>query len=184
MLANPKNEALFLSLVEAGELVVEPDGTVMNAITEKVYSRGSRKGHIHIAKKLDGKVYHILAHRLVYLWAVGPLAPHEQVMHIDGDPRNNDPSNLAKTDNAGNVQHAYALGKIDRRNITRGLLRYFKKRNRPHWNAKLTAEQVNEIRTRFAAGAKKKHLAREFNIDRSTIIGIVRGELYRSIPMH
>lgn len=48
-----------------------------------------------------------------------------------------------------------------------------------HVNAKLTAEQVQEIRRRYAAGEMQVPLAKEFGVAQRTISLIVRKETYR-----
>ena len=46
-------------------------------------------------------------------------------------------------------------------------------RGASHWNAKLTQQQVNEIRTLREAGVEQKELAQRFNVSQSTISNIV-----------
>jgi transposase len=46
-------------------------------------------------------------------------------------------------------------------------------RGEHHWNAKLTQQQVNEIRALRAKGVEQKELAQRFNVSQSTISNIV-----------
>lgn len=48
-----------------------------------------------------------------------------------------------------------------------------------HVNAKLTNEQANQIRQRYAAGEYQVPLAKEFGVSQRVISLIVRGETYR-----
>lgn len=180
MKANPKKEWFFLSLVREGTLVVRPDGTVLNAKTLKVYDKRSINGHIQIGVKVHGKVQHILAGRLVYLALVGSLTPDDEVIHDNGVRWDNRPSNLIKTDARGNIAHAYASGRHSGRKVSLGLHDFYHRNGRLQHNAKLSPRQVNEVRNRFAAGASKKQLARDYEIDRKAIIKILRGTAYRS----
>lgn len=180
MRANVEILEFFARLVDDGLLEIRPDGTVMNAITLKVYNSRTTKGAVHIAWKDNKQTKHVLAHRLIYRVTKGPLGPDDQVIHLDGDRSNNRPVNLAKTDNAGSTNHAYALGLVDTNEMRNGLRNYY--RNKLQVNAKLSAEQVIEIRRRFAAGETTKALAKAFHADRKAISYIVRGMAYKSVP--
>lgn len=48
-----------------------------------------------------------------------------------------------------------------------------------HVNAKLTNEQANQIRQRYAAGEYQVPLAKEFGVSQRVISLIVRGEAYK-----
>lgn len=52
-------------------------------------------------------------------------------------------------------------------------------RRPPHPGRKLTDEQVAELRAVMAGGSSVIGAARHFDVDRRTVRGIVRGEIYR-----
>lgn len=52
---------------------------------------------------------------------------------------------------------------------------------RPHGNAKLTFEQIREIRKRLAEGVAPKVICIDFNIATSTLYGIRYGLTYRRV---
>jgi len=80
-----------------------------------------------------------------------------QVNHIDGDKSNNRVDNLEWVTGAENVQHAFRTGL---RVPTRGRL---------NGNAKLTDEQVDEIRAAVGARGIGRQLAKKFGVSEATI---------------
>ena len=87
----------------------------------------------------NGRRNKVLVHRLVALAFLGepPSEDHTDVNHIDGDSSNNLPDNLEWTTHQENITHA--MNVLGRRK-TIGV------RRENHHQAKLTQEEVNEIR--------------------------------------
>lgn len=87
----------------------------------------------------NGRRNKLLVHRLVALAFLGepPSQQHTDVNHIDGNPSNNLPDNLEWTTHQENITHAMDI--LGRRQ-TIGV------RREKHHQAKLTTEQVEEIR--------------------------------------
>jgi hypothetical protein len=54
-------------------------------------------------------------------------------------------------------------------------------RGENHGNAKLTAEDVRQIRLRHQEGEQQKNLAAEFGISRSAVCSIIKGRLWKHI---
>lgn len=95
----------------------------------------------------------VRVHRLLAEAFMRPMLPGEVVNHLDGVKTNNDPANLEITDRQGNLDHAMRHGLI-RTGIRHGM-------------AKLTDEQVREIRAAFAAGEQAAPIAARYGISRS-----------------
>lgn len=179
MKANQKNEAHFLNMIRTGQLLIREDGTIMNAVTLKVYDYTSKSGHVHVAAKVNGRVLHILAHRLIHLAKIGPLEPDDHVIHLDGNKKNNRPSNLQKMDDSDAALHAFATGANDKAVLSRKAFEYYEFNLAP--NAKLSHPQIIEIRNRYEAGETRYKLAKEFNMVWKDIAKIVAGTSYRAV---
>jgi len=101
-------------------------------------------------------------HQLVMLaFEPNPLGLPE-VNHKDGNKHNNCRQNLEWSSFSGNALHAIATG-----------LRS------PDRRRKCTLEQAESIRARINGGASVAVLAREFNIDRKTVYGMLNGRTYK-----
>lgn len=88
---------------------------------------------------------------------------HACVNHIDGNPSNNNVSNIEWTDNAGNVRHAIETGLFD----TKG---------EKHHNSKLTKEKVLEMRRiRNKYGLPYSEIGKMFGVCRRQASDVVRG---------
>lgn len=104
----------------------------------------------------------IRRHVLVAETFIGPR-PFEaaHVRHLDGDPANDDPGNLkwgtAKENGEDTVRHGRS---------TRGT---------KNTQAKITEDQVREIKRRLAGGESGSELAKEFGLKQPTISNIKTG---------
>jgi hypothetical protein len=74
-----------------------------------VYSFPSVNTQGYLAVAVGGR--RVGLHRLVALMAYGPGRPGEVVRHLDGDPTNNHPSNLAYGTPRDNVRDSFRLGR-------------------------------------------------------------------------
>ena len=100
-------------------------------------------------------------HRLVMAAFVGPCPLGKEVAHEDGDPANNNLSNLSYKTHAENQRDMRSHGPMPR--------------GERNGHAVLTANDVRDIRARAAAGPYgiKAELAEEFGVARSTISAVV-----------
>ena len=139
------------------------------------------KGHTTRRGYVFAKVYPrperraVGVHRLVAWAFLGPQAAGIEVNHIDGNPSNNAVWNLEYVTPKGNMRHAFRLhgprgtGRLDRR-------------GEKNQRAKLTADQVREIRNRYAAGGTTyPRLAERFGVATCTIAEIIRREKWRHV---
>lgn len=149
---------------------ITPDGRVFRAAP----GRGARLKEKQLT--ISGSGYHVvqlhdgagrsktfLVHRLVALTFIGSPPPgRTDINHIDGNKTNNHVSNLEWCDNRHNILHAYRAG-----------LRRPSHKGQPpgeaHSNAKLTAENVQEIRALRASGLSTSAIAKRFRLDQSTV---------------
>ena len=100
------------------------------------------------------KGYMLSVPRIIYRAFVGPLSTDFEVVHLDGDSRNNRVQNLGTATESGGAGRS---------------LRRF------------TEEKVVVIRNRRATGEQLKALAQEYGTSSIVISKITRGETYREI---
>lgn len=108
-----------------------------------------------------------LVHRLVAEAFIRPLSEPDEVNHINGDKRDNRLVNLEIVTRQENVDHAIRTG-----------LANYSGENNPQ--AKLTAKQVAEIRTKYVPGERGyKSLAKEYGTTWSNIRQVVKRRNWR-----
>ena len=101
-----------------------------------------------------------LAHRVAWMLYIGEIPDGLQVLHHCDNPSCVNPSHLFLGTNADNMQD-----KADKGRCPSG---------EKHCMAKLTQPQVDEIRSRCAAGERQRVIAKEYGVDQSAISFIVR----------
>lgn len=127
-------------------------------------------GYVHLAIKEGKRVRRVYAHRVVWEHIHGPIRKGMQVNHINGVKSDNRLANLELVTPAGNSQHAYATGLSKPRSGTR------------NGNAKLTPQQVSEIRARHTAGELQRTLGSEYGVSRAQVSRIVLGRRWADSP--
>lgn len=109
-------------------------------------------------------------HRLVYRSYVGRIPKGLWVLHRCDNPRCCNPAHLFLGTPLDNVRDMMAKGR-DRR-----------PRGEEHPHAKLTADQVREIRARHAAGGVTfAQLGREYGLHYVSVSAIVKGKKWKSV---
>lgn len=105
----------------------------------------------------------LLAHRVSYRTYKGPIPAGLYVLHNCDNRRCQNPAHLRVGTQADNMLDMYGRGRANIRIGSR------------HALAKLTEEQVREIRRSTASRAE---MARRFNVDWSTINSVLKGETW------
>lgn len=156
-------------------------GRVRSLDRVEYYVRGGRKrkgrllklflshGYKRVVLSVDGKQRKVMVHNLVLSAFVGPRPASFQTNHIDGNKTNNVLENLEWVTARENIMHAVATGLKD----TAG---------EQHPMAKLTDQQVIEIRAMDALGARRRDLALLFGVKYITIYDIVTRRHWRHLP--
>jgi hypothetical protein len=128
--------------------------------------------HGYLLVRLSGPRRLVRAHRLVAQAFIPNPERKPQVNHIDCDRANNDATNLEWTTGRENLHHSAKLGRI-RWDKTVGV--------RPS-NARLSDEQVAEMRALFAAGGwTGAALAERFGVGPHVAQRIVAGRSYARV---
>lgn len=120
---------------------------------------------VNLWRRGIGRVYTV--HSLVAEAFVGARPSGWSVNHIDGDKMNNSPENLEYLTLADNSRHQAAIG-LGQRGESNG-------------RAKLTEEQVRDIRRRAAEGEQTVRLAEEFGVGCPIISQIKHGTRWRHV---
>ena len=121
-----------------------------------------RFGHLYVKLQCpDGKERRVAVHRLVLLAFVGPCPEGMECCHGPGGPADNRLTNLRWDTRGANRLDAYDDS------ATRGAY--------AHPNAKLTPEQVNEIRAAISGGMSNGAIGQKYGVSRFTIHRIRHG---------
>jgi hypothetical protein len=121
-----------------------------------------------------------IVHRVVYDLCVADVPPGFQVLHECDSPPCCNPCHLFTGTNLDNIADKMKKGRQAHgpisvpHNLTRG-----EKTN----TAKLSAEQVLEIRARHAAGETQTSLGREYGVYQTVISAIVHGMIWAHLPL-
>jgi hypothetical protein len=119
------------------------------------------------------KSRHQYIHRLVLAAFVGP-AEGREVNHKNGNKLDNRLTNLEYVTSSENKRHAWNAGLYQRQHPTRA-------RGERANTAKLTADQVRQIRRQAAAGKSQSELARQLGVTETNIRYIVTRATWRHI---
>ncbi len=146
-------------------ILVTEDGRIFKDQRELT---GTRTLNGYCSVGICGKRFYV--HRLVAQTYLGP-APFEgaTVNHKNGNKLDNHVDNLEWLSRADNARHQWANGLA---NVARG---------EQAGNAKLTEDDVREIRLLLASGDSHRTIARKYGISRGPIGRIARGQLWRHV---
>lgn len=121
--------------------------------------------HVRLTR-FDGKIIQAAVHVLVLEVFVGPRPEGMLALHKDDEPTNNDVENLYWGTPSDNGRDAWRNGSYADRNVT--------------W-AKLSSEDVAEIRERLAAGERQSAIALTFGVHPSAVSDIKTGRRRREV---
>jgi len=154
--------------------------------------RNGACGHLMVALMRAGKRKHMLVHRLVAMALIGlPPEGKPNVLHRDGNPRNNTLGNLYYGDQADNaadmVRHGRCFPLEHPEKMPRGDAHSRRRnpslvlRGEDVGGAKLAANDVREIRGALAGGQGPSAVARRFSVTPQTICQIRDGRTWRHV---
>ena len=115
----------------------------------------------------DGRSITRTVHTLIALTWLGPKPIDKQVRHLNGNKLDHRPSNLAYGTSLEDSDDRRRHGTIPN--------------GERHGRARFSISQINDIRSRYAAGEKQVHLAKEFGITQSQISAIVLRKTWKMI---
>lgn len=137
-------------------------GHIVNAaghqLREHTHPRGYKLIYLPVGSR------QLRVHRLVASAYHGPCPAGQECCHNDGDPANNQPNNLRWDTHRNNTLDT----------VRHGTCPGFQK-------AKLSPDQVREIRHLHRQGVSVRATAARFNINRGAIEGIIYNRTYRYV---
>jgi len=150
-------------------------GRKLNELTPKprfltIHIRFDRYQSVDLTKNRVREKVHV--HRLVAKAFIGPIGKGMHVAHLDGNPSNNDLTNLRICSPKENESHKKDHGTYYGRGITPG---------QDCWRAKLRDEQVIEMRDLSKAGWSQQELADRFSVTQTNVSLIVRRKTWSHI---
>jgi hypothetical protein len=169
----------FYEVTDAGEVysvaraISRRNGTIYH-VKRKVLRLLSHPGgylKVFLTDTTAGRVEQRLVHRLVAEAFIPNAQGKRAVNHLDGDKTNNAATNLEWVTDTENQQHALRTGLRSARPGPRGAASP---------RAKLSQEQVDEIRLRLARGEAVAAIARVYHMGWSAIDNIRSGATWRT----
>ncbi len=159
--------------IENYDYEVSDTGEVRNIKTGKMLKPEiSKDGHLRIDLYKNGKVKHCYVHRLVLEAFVGPCPKGMEGCHNNGKVSNNSVENLRWDTHKNNVKDSIDQGT------------FFIQKGSKHWAAKLTENQVKEIRIRYIPYSHDNNtctLAKEFGVSNVEIGRIITNKRWKHI---
>jgi len=129
---------------------------------------GPGRLHLRFGHKDGDHVRWRSVHRHVFLAFHGEIPAGLVVRHLNGDPTDNRPENLATGTHADNAADAMRHGTLCH--------------GTQHPNSKLTEVVVRAIRAEYATGAAShRQLARKYGVAPRSIEGVVNGRTWRHV---
>lgn len=176
----PKNtEDLVYPAVETGEIAIDQQGQIWRVATRRGKGRTGKTHTLNCIRRraehdtgiylmmrvmINGKRAHALAHRLIWRHFNGPISAGLTINHKNGDKKDNRPENLELATYSEQVIHAHrVLGKGEQSGMK-------------NHRAKLTTDQVAEIRHLRQTGMLLREIAARYKVAEQTISKIVRGD--------
>lgn len=159
--------------VEVGEFLVYENGDIYNAKTNrKLNPVDNGVGYLRVSLYCGNnkhKAYYV--HRLLAMAFIPNPENKQFINHIDGNPKNNNISNLEWCTKSENGLHAFKLG----------LNKPSPQIGEKNGNSYITNEIALQIKNLYKSGIKQCNIARQFNISKFVVYNIVNNRTWKHI---
>jgi hypothetical protein len=148
---------------------VYPDGSIRNLKTNRVLKAHVKSdGYVRVSLSINSKTIKFYVHRLVAIAYLDNPENLPCVNHLDNDKLNNCFYNLEWTTQKANIEHKVKCNRQAKGEMCA--------------SAKLTENQVLEIRKLYAAGnISQRGLAKKYSVDQRLIWSIIHKETWKHI---
>lgn len=127
-------------------------------------TRRDRRRMVTLSSNRKSRVY--LVHRLVAFAFLGSPQGNQQVNHVDGDPANNNLSNIEWVSPKENINHA----------LDTGLIKNYGERQH---GSKIKVSDVSQVISMARDGTKQRDIAASFGIHQSQVSRVISGKAWR-----
>jgi hypothetical protein len=172
-----EREAILLEAVTSGYLELDAAGRFWRQKPGgRVRAEVRGRGYLQIRRKIRGREYWAMAHRIVYRYFRGPIPDGLTINHKDGQKTNNAPENLETATCKEQIQHAIRVLNSHQR-VRHG------QNGSAHLMARLSASDVMDIRRARAAGQKLSTLAERYGVSFKHVSSIALGRRWAHLPV-
>ena len=145
-------DAKIRKALNDGRLTVSAAGDVFNSATGRAWGYRSKSTAGYISGKIPGEKFMVMAHRVVAIALIPIQSSYGlEVNHIDGNKRNNAPSNLEWVTRSENMLHGVRTGLIPHPDV----------RLSKHPRTHLTDKAFRDI---IAAKHGSRHYAKKYGV--------------------
>lgn len=164
-------DELFKVVPEYENYFVSADGKVVSTAkgaARKMKIMFNDDGYAYVYMYRNKKQKKVYIHHAVLLAWVGPRPPETEGRHLNDDKTNNHYTNLAWGTRQDNVNDKVANGR------------------QPHGEtsvtAKLSEEQVIEIRHKYSKGVSCRDIGNEYGVSHHQVLKIIHGKNWKHLP--
>lgn len=148
---------------------ITPEGVVTNIKLDKIITPVVKNGYFGVRLSREGRLHYKSLHKLVYETFIGIVPDGMQVNHKDGIRNNNVLSNLEVCSSQENSSVEKMI---------------FRAKGEQVNTAKLTEQQVMELRKARVDGASTKELMLKYNLNKSSVLRIIKGISWKHLPIY
>ncbi len=174
------SEDLFVELIKQGYLRVEENGNVWRLADRRNSVRyrpipitpagvKNSAGYFIIFTMVNWESYACLNHRLIWTYFKGSIPANKEINHKNGIKTDNRLENLEVVTHSENCLHALRIGLL------------IPTRGEKTWSAKLTSNDIRNIRLCFENFETQREIALKFNISRRHVNRIINRKRWKHI---